>query len=494
MCGVVGIIHAEHAPEELLMGMQNLQHRGQDGGGMAVINAKGIDVYRALGLVNTDANENPFLRLKGHMGIGHTRYGTVGSDKESMLQPFVNNGLGLAIVHNGNLVNYLSLKDRYLTPGQPVDSTYSLTSDCDSEVILAILSQQLSGVDTTQRTEADLICALADAIKVASDTIVGSYSVIGFWQPLGLFAFRDTHGLRPLVMGQRPNGHELTSWAMASESAPLEYLGFDGIESVAPGELVIATHQGIIHRQHYKEGNKHASCMFEWVYFARVESTIDDLSVYRARFQLGVTLAQQIQQMDIQPDIIVPIPETSRIAAIAMAEALNIPFREVLIKNRYVNRTFILRSHADRVAAIRKKLYPIASELKGKKVLVVDDSIVRGNTAIKIIQMFRQCGVAAIYLASTCPPIQNPCYYGIDFPSKTELLAGQYSPEALAGVLGVEKVIYQTLDGLRHALDGRELCSACLDGNYPTDISEGARFSMHRDVDRQATEDQVVLT
>lgn len=493
MCGVVGIIHADQAPEELLMGMQNLQHRGQDGGGMAVVNTQGIDVYRALGLVNTDANENPFLRLKGHMGIGHTRYGTVGSDKESMLQPFVNDTLGLAIVHNGNLVNYLSLKERYLTPGQAVESPYTLTSDCDSEIILATLSQALSSIDTSKGTETDLINALTNAVKVTSDTIVGSYSVIGFWQPLGLFAFRDTHGLRPLVLGERPNGKQPAAWAVASESAPLEYLGFDAIESVAPGELVIATHQGSLHRQIYKDGNKHA-CMFEWVYFARVESTLDDLSVYRARFQLGVTLAQQIQQMDIQPDIIVPIPETSRIAAIAMAETLNIPFREVLIKNRYVNRTFILRSHADRVAAIRKKLYPIASELKGKKVLVVDDSIVRGNTAIKIVQMFRQCGVDAIYLASTCPPIQNPCYYGIDFPSKTELLAGQYSPEALAGVLGVEKVIYQTLDGLRHALDGRELCTACLDGNYPTDISEGVRFSMHRDVDRQAAEAQVVLT
>ncbi len=475
MCGIIGVIHSSEAAEEIFLGLQNLQHRGQDGGGIVTLEENhGFHQHRGTGLLEIAFPPENFKRLQGPIGIGHTRYATTGKKELALLQPFVDEQAGLAIAHNGNILNYHSL--RQVVQGQDPDA---LPSGCDSELVLWELGKLLKRFGYT-------VEGLTQSIKILSETLVGSYSIVGIVKDVGLVAFRDPHGLRPLIMGRRLDKHGKTMTAFASESAALEFVGYSELENVAPGEVVIITFSGEVIRQQYTQPNiRH--CMFEWVYFARVESQLDNLSVYQARFNLGIELAKEVKNSGVTPDIIVPVPETSRIAAIAMAESMGVPFREVLIKNRYVNRTFILESQSARQEAIRRKLYPVASELKDKKVLIVDDSIVRGNTSIKIVELIRKCGAKEIYLASTCPPIQFPCYYGIDFPDRDELLAGKYDHDSLLDVIGVDALIYQSLQGLQGALQSESLCTACLTGNYPTDITEGSAFSKQRVLEREVT-------
>lgn len=473
MCGIIGVTNSQQAAEEIFLGLQNLQHRGQDGGGIVTYTEGQFHQHRGAGLLDIVFPAENFKKLQGTLGVGHTRYATTGKKDVSLLQPFVDTKIGLAIVHNGNLVNYHALKSQ-LTSNQ----ADLLTTGCDSEVILWLLANHLA----TYGKSAE---GLLKSIQELSQTLIGSYSVIGVLEGVGLFAFRDPNGLRPLVMGQRQETNRNPAFAFASETMALEFIGYSDLEDVKPGEMVLVTSDNEVLRQPYTPSNtKH--CMFEWVYFARVESHIDSLPVYQARFNLGVQLAAEINRHGLTPDIVVPVPETSRIAATALSETLKIPFREVLIKNRYVNRTFILESQAARQEAIRRKLYPVASELKDKKVLIVDDSIVRGNTAIKIVELVRKAGAKEIYLASTCPPIQFPCYYGIDFPDREELVAGQYSTEELPKVFGVDALVYQSLEGLKTALKSEQMCLACLTGEYPTDISSGEAFSKQRALEREA--------
>ena len=269
-----------------------------------------------------------------------------------------------------------------------------------------------------------------------------------------------------------------TATAIASESTSLEFLGYTKLEEIQPGEVVVITPEGKVHRAQFATPDV-KYCMFEWVYFSRVESTLNDLPVYRARFNLGLELAKQVKEKGLTPDIVVAIPETSRIAAISLAEAIGVPFREGLIKNRYINRTFILDSQSERLEAIRKKLTPVSCEVEGKSILLVDDSIVRGNTALKIIDMMRKAGAKEIYLASTCPPIKFPCFYGVDFPDKDELIAGHASVEELNTVMKVDALIYQSMDGLIKALDNKPLCHACLTGDYPTNTDDALSFTKH---------------
>jgi amidophosphoribosyltransferase len=472
MCGIIGIIHASEVAEEIFLGLQNLQHRGQDGGGIVTLDDEGIHQHHGAGLLDIAFPVENFKRLRGEMGVGHTRYTTTGKKETALLQPFVSEDLGLAIAHNGNILNYHALRREILN-----ENPTALRTDSDSEVILQLLSQSLASSGSTPDT-------LLIAVQNLSQRLVGSYSVIGFAKNIGLFAFRDPHGLRPLIIGSRPNSTGNQAVAVASESTALEFIGYTHLEDIAPGELIIVSAEGQITRHRYTAPTPR-HCMFEWVYFARVESTLDHLPVYQARFNLGVQLAQEVMRLGLEPDIVVPVPETSRISAIALAEALQKPFREVLIKNRYVNRTFILESQAARLEAINRKLYPVASALRGKKVLIVDDSIVRGNTAIKIIELLRKSGAEEIYLASTCPPIRYPCYYGIDFPDQDELLAGRYDQEKLPGILGVDALVYQTLDGLGRALQTDTLCTACLTGTYPTETGEALEFSKQRLIERE---------
>jgi amidophosphoribosyltransferase len=348
--------------------------------------------------------------------------------------------------------------------------------ESDSALILDLLTTRLRGQEVTAKT-------VFAAIEFCTAQLVGSYSVVCLTKNGDIFGFRDPNGIRPLVFGKRQSEDEGSIYGLASETIALNYLGFDQTEDVLPGEAIYISSQGQVDRKIIKK-DTFAPCMFEWVYFARVESEFQGKSVYEARFKLGQILAKQIKVRGISADVVIPVPETSRASAIALAESLDVPFRELLIKNRYINRTFILDHQTSRQEAIRRKLFPIAQEIRGKHCLIVDDSIVRGNTASQIIKLLRQSGAREITLVSTCPPIINPCYYGIDFPSVSELIAHGKTEEEIATTLGADRLIFQTLEGLKEALDQESLCLGCLTGQYPTSTSSSLDFETMRLKDR----------
>lgn len=477
MCGLIGVTGTTDAARDVFVGLLNLQHRGQDGAGILSLDALSQNrffVQKGSGLVENIFSERTFRALTGTLALGHTRYATIGRSDPNLLQPFVDAQVGVAIAHNGNIVNVYALRKELLnTPGAVIPRTQS-----DSELILSMLAGSLAG----KKPGAECLFA---AVRELMGKLIGSYSIVGIDGAGGLFGFRDPHGIRPLVMGTAVGLDGRKTAAMASESVALSYLGYDDIEEIGPGEAVYVTAAGQVLRAVLKK-ELPAPCMFEWVYFARVESDLESSSVYETRFQLGVVLARRLRELAIQADVVVPVPETSRAAAIAIAEVLDLPFRESLIKNRYVNRTFILDGQEARKQAIRRKLAPIKAEIEGKHCLVVDDSIVRGTTARQIIELMRQCGASAVTLVSTCPPIVSPCYYGIDFPSRSELAASGAGEEELASRLGADRVVFQTIDGLKEALGRSDLCTGCLTGTYPTDVSHGDDFEAMRIMDRQS--------
>jgi amidophosphoribosyltransferase len=471
MCGLIGVVGTDDSAYEAYAGLLNLQHRGQDGAGILTVDTKRnqFTLQKGTGLVDNVFSERSFRSLRGPAAIGHTRYATIGRRDPNLLQPFLDSHAGIAIGHNGNIVNCYHLREDILRKHEHV----TFASESDSEVILQLLATYLKGEPPKDSD------SLFSAIGYAMAELVGSYAVVGLLKDCTLFGFRDPNGVRPLFLGRR----EDNVYAFASESVALDYLGYVEIQELAPGEAVVISLDGKVERRLLYQ-KSYSPCMFEWVYFARVESGFGDMPVYKARFQLGLILAEEIKRRGIEADVVLPIPETSRIAAGAMAEALDLPFRELLIKNRYVQRTFLLDDQAARQQAIKRKLFPIAAEIAGKRCLVVDDSIVRGNTAIQIVKLIKQAGAKDVTLVSTCPPIRNPCYYGIDFPSNAELVAYNRSEQEIADELGVDRVVYQSLEGLKRALAQQSLCTGCLNKDYPTDVSHGSLFEEQRSIDR----------
>ncbi len=472
MCGIIAISGSDSAAYEVFFGLMNLQHRGQDGAGILTLETKTGDfhIHKASGLVENVFSERSFKNLKGKAALGHTRYATIGGSDPNMLQPFLDYDKGIGLAHNGNIVNFYNLQENWLAQKN------ARNKQCvsDSELILRLLTDKTEGNLNAEK----LFSALEDIMQ----QLVGGYAVAGITKSGAVFGFRDPHGIRPLVIGKKTQNNE-NVFALSSESVALGFLGFNEIEEVQPGEAIYISPDGKVSKKIIQKDSI-SPCMFEWVYFARVESEFSGQSVYRARFRLGLLLAEQLKKSGLNPDIVVPVPETSRASAIALAEGLQIPFRELLIKNRYVNRTFILDDQQSRQEAIRRKLYPIAEEFKDKSVLVVDDSIVRGNTAAQIVRLIRQSGAREITLVSTCPPISSPCYYGIDFPSTSELIAFGRKEEDIAEELGADRVIYQSLEGLQKALESKNLCMGCLTGVYPTNVEEGRVFGAARAKDR----------
>ncbi len=476
MCGVIGVAGNADAAREVFIGLMNLQHRGQDGAGILTVGGPGDSIFNlqhGSGLVENVFSERAFKSLRGHTAIGHTRYATIGRKDPNLLQPFLDYEAGIGIGHNGNIVNCYALADELLSK----EGVSPMRTNSDSEVILHLLAKYLKPGQYSAEN-------LFASIKTAMSKLVGSYAVVGLDRDGNLFGFRDPHGIRPLELGKRVNGDGQVTYALASETIALSYLGYSEISEVKPGEAVWISSNGELKRE-VLESASYSPCMFEWVYFSRVESETGDLSIYQARFKLGVLLADQLKERGIKADVVVPVPETSRAAAIAIAESMDLPFRELLIKNRYVNRTFILEDQESRQEAIKRKLFPIAQEVVGKRCLVVDDSIVRGNTAKQIIELLRQAGAKEVILVSTCPPIAHPCYYGIDFPSRAELVACGHSDKDVAAELGADRVVYQSMEGLKNALNQRSLCTGCLTGQYPTDISSGQEFETRRLNDRK---------
>jgi amidophosphoribosyltransferase len=501
MCGVVGLIGSPDAAREAFLALTTLQHRGQDAAGILTYDAGGFHRVKNIGLVESVFTRENMANLTGSIALGHARYSTIGKGDLGDVQPFlISYPFGLGMVHNGNVVNTEPLADELKKR-----SRRHLLTHSDTEVILNIFAEGLAkGGSETAELSFDHIC---DAVSDIFKRVNGSYSIVTMIADHGLVAFRDPHGIRPLIWGKRANKREGDvppplptgeAHCFSSEAVALSFLGYEPVRDVQAGEVIFIDNQGKVHtRVLTKQPARH--CMFEWVYFASPESVIDGVPVYGARINLGRMLASDIKRRladrGLEADLIVPVPETSRIAAIALAEELKIPYREVLIKNRYIKRTFILDSQDKRQKAVSLKLSPVRSEIQGKRVILVDDSIVRGTTSRKIIELVRQAGASKVYFVSTCPPIQNPCYYGIDFPSPGELIASGRSLAEIETELGADAVIYQDLEGLKRAIldadpSGSQPtpCMACLDGKYPTDVQAGLRMASKRKADREAGE------
>jgi len=489
MCGVVGIMGTPDAAREAFLALTTLQHRGQDAAGILSYDEMGFHQVRNIGLVESVFTRENMATLTGSCVIAHNRYSTAGRGDVSEVQPFVINfPFGLGMVHNGNIVNSVALETDLKKQRRRRMLTHS-----DTEILLNLLADELAKpMHGDGEMTFDHVCA---AVEALCHRVNGSFSVLTLVADHGLVAFRDPYGIRPLAYGTKAveSGE---AHMFASESVALDFCGYEFVRNLEPGEVVYIDKTGKVHsRVISNRGAGH--CMFEWIYFASPESVIDQVPVYGARLELGKKLVQQVKaELDrrgLVADLVVPIPETSRIAAITLAEELGVPYREVLIKNRYIKRTFILDSQDKRQKAVNLKLSPVKSEIAGKRLLLVDDSIVRGTTSKKIIELVRRAGADKVYIVSTCPPIRKPCFYGIDFPSEGELIAAGLSREQIEKELQADAVIYQSLEGLQAAIadaqrppaDGIMVpfkpCMACLDGEYPTDVSSvGVSFSATR--------------
>ena len=480
MCGVIGVLGTPQASRRVQAGLTLLQHRGQDAAGILSYNeASGFHFTKNLGLVDQAITQPAIESLIGNAAIGHTRYSTVGKSELSGVQPFLlNYPYGIGIVHNGNLVNFSKLSREL-----QVESRRHPLTQSDTETILNLFGEALARASEGQKLNFHHIC---EAIKTVQTRAVGSYSCVALIAGYGLIGFRDPHGIRPLLFAKRTETDGNTSYLFASESGAAQFLDYNSIEEVGPGEVISVSLEGRVDRAQLNAKN-HRPCMFEWIYFASPQSEIAKSPVYRARIQLGKRLAhkvkKEIESGRIKPDIIVPVPETARIAAIALSEELGLPYRELLIKNRYISRTFILDSQDKREKAVQLKIAPVESEIRGRNILLVDDSIVRGTTSKKLVALLKHCGAKEVTFVSTAPPIRYPCHYGIDFPNREELIAHDKDETEIEKTMGVDRVVYQDIEDLRSALQPNSdlslygktdftPCEACLTGDYPTSIKD----------------------
>lgn len=490
MCGVIGIIASGEgggsgsasAAYETYRGLLTLQHRGQDAAGILSYDfeANKFSSEKDLGLVASVFNEKNLEGLRGRMAIGHTRYATTGSDSKVDLQPLVTGyPFGVGMVHNGNLVNYHELA-RKLTSKMGMQ----LLTNNDLEIFLAYFCRY-AGNPVSGAIKFDFELGVSAAKKIVAEA-TGAYALVGLLAGEGLFGLRDPGGIRPLVLGRKERGPGEISYCLVSESVTLNFLGFEFVRDIEPGEFIFIDKNGVIHSEVCleKQEVQKSPCMFEWIYFSGAESKFEGKNVYTTRLGLGKVLARRIQTLidagEIDPEIVCPVPDTSRTASISLAEELGLPYREALIKNRYIQRSFILNTQEARERAVELKLSPVRSEIEGKKILLVDDSIVRGTTSKKIIDLLKRYGAKDVTLAVTCPPLRYACYYGIDFPSPRELIAGGRNEEEIARFIGANRVIFLEQSDLYEAIGLPSLCMACLSGKYPTDVSAGEEFAKHR--------------
>ena len=466
MCGIVGIVGTGPANQRLYDALTVLQHRGQDAAGIATVAEGELYVRKGSGLVRDVFQQHHMIELKGNLGIGHVRYPTAGCDSASEAQPFyVNAPYGICLGHNGNLTNAAELGE-VLTR----EDRRHLNTTSDSEVLLNVFASELQRVGTPRVTPADVFAALNAVYRRCR----GGYAVVAMIIGHGVLGFRDPNGIRPLVLGRRdtPKGPE---WMLASESVALDILSFHLVRDIAPGEAVFIDEQGRLHSQQLVASVRHTPCIFEYVYFARPDSIIDNISVYRARMRMGDRLAEKIlrERPDHDIDVVIPIPDTSRTSALQVAQRLGIKYREGFTKNRYIGRTFIMPGQGERERSVRRKLNAIDLEFRGKNVLLVDDSIVRGTTSAQIIELAREAGARKVYFASAAPPVRFPNVYGIDMPATSELIAAERSIEEVQRFIGADWLIYQGLDDLvaacRHE-DAKveEFDTSCFSGEYVT--------------------------
>lgn len=469
MCGILGIVSNSPVNQELFDGLTVLQHRGQDSAGMSTEYDGKLILRKHNGLVREVFRTRHMINLKGNIGIGHVRYPTAGTPSPLEAQPFyVNSPFGITLGHNGNLINTQKLRTELFIQDQR-----HLNTGSDSEVLLNVFAQELTKRDSLTLTPQQVFNA---ACKVY-ERCHGAYAVVAMIVGKGLVAFRDPHGIRPLVFGVR-NDNE---FCVASESVALDTLGFELIRDVSPGEVVYITKDGEIHSYKCFGSKEPIVDLFEYVYFSRPDSILDNVYVHKARNRLGKRLAKKIKkewpEYKEMIDVVIPIPSTSRTIALEMAKHLKISYREGFVKNRYIGRTFIMPNQAQRKKNVRAKLNPLRFEFKDKNVCLVDDSIVRGTTSKEIVEMVREAGAKQVYLASAAPPIRYPNIYGIDMPAKSELIANERNNEQIREHIGVDGLIYQDLKDLISAVQRgnpelKDFETSVFTGEYVTGVTD----------------------
>lgn len=475
MCGIIGIFSHTPVAAELYDSLIHLQHRGQDAAGILTC-AERFYLKNGLGYVREIFSPSDIAHLKGNIGIGHTRYPTAGGYDIADVQPlWIGSPRGIALAHNGNLVNYPELAQEITQKKHR-----HLNSSIDSEVLLHLLADGLDeGADAADDGER-FFAKLCHSVKNIFTRASGSYSAVSTIIGKGLVAFRDPHGIRPLVFGERKNENGTVDYMFASENTMFYSLGFEPKGDIQAGEIAFVSREGKLFRKVIM-AKEFTPCIFEYVYFARPDATINAVSVYRSRLRMGQNLALRWKEKfpDIIPDIVIPAPSTSNTAALSFSHELGVRYSEGLYKNPFIGRTFIMPDGHQRSRSVRYKLTPQKTEINNKKVLIVDDSIVRGTTSREIVKMVREFGAKEIYFVSTCPPIKNPCFYGVDIPSRKELIAAHDTLEEIRQYLGVDKLLYQEIDDLVEAVTRKgdhhieNPCMACMNGCYITgDIDE----------------------
>ncbi|MCT7943505.1 MULTISPECIES: amidophosphoribosyltransferase [Shewanella] len=465
MCGIVGIVGKSSVNQTIYDSLTVLQHRGQDAAGIVTVDVNAFRLRKANGLVKDVFEPKHMQRLQGNAGIGHVRYPTAGSSSASEAQPFyVNSPFGISLAHNGNLTNTTELAASLLSKRRHINTT------SDSEILLNLLADEL------QETRSLTLSAdeVFDAVSKVHAQTRGAYAVTAMIIGQGLVAFRDPFGIRPLVLGKHETASG-TEYMVASESVALDAVGFEVMRDVAPGEAIYVTLDGQLFTRQCAVNPSYSPCIFEFVYFARPDSTIDNISVYGSRVNMGTKLGEKIKkewdEHDI--DVVIPIPETSCDVALEIARSMDLPYRQGFVKNRYIGRTFIMPGQQERKKSVRRKLNAINAEFKGKNVLLVDDSIVRGTTSEQIIEMARDAGAKKVYFASAAPEIRFPNVYGIDMPTTNELIAHGRDADEIAKIIGADGIIFQDLTDLIEAVrmenpEIKRFETSVFDGHYIT--------------------------
>ncbi|MCL5801831.1 MAG: amidophosphoribosyltransferase [Gammaproteobacteria bacterium] len=466
MCGIIGIVAKSAVNQALYDGLTVLQHRGQDAAGIVTCDGDRLFMRKDNGMVRDVFHTRHMRDLHGSMGIGHARYPTAGCSTSAEAQPFyVNSPYGICLAHNGNLTNADELKKEIFR-----DEQRHINTDSDSEVLLNVFAHELQHPGKLRIDENDIF----HAVTRVHERCRGGYAAVVMINGYGIVGFRDPYGIRPILFGKRET-EQGTEYMIASESVAMNVLDFEVMRDIAPGEAVFISVDGKLSTRQCAQHPISSPCIFEYVYLARPDSVIDGISVYQARIRMGEKLAHKIERIwpnhDI--DVVIPIPDTSRTAALQLCQVLNLPYREGFVKNRYIGRTFIMPGQSQRKKSVRQKLNAIGSEFKNKNVLLVDDSIVRGTTSQQIIQMARDSGARKVYFASAAPPVRYPNVYGIDMPSVNELIAHGRNEEEIARAIGADKLVYQDLPDLIEAVrEGNPKISgfdtSCFSGEYIT--------------------------
>jgi amidophosphoribosyltransferase len=494
MCGILGIIAGSPVNQLLYDGLLLLQHRGQDAAGIVTSERNSFHMHKAPGMVRDVFRTRNMRSLPGNMGIAHCRYPTAGSAFSSAeAQPFyVNSPFGIVLGHNGNLTNSEQLKEEMFRTDRRHINTGS-----DSEVLVNVLAYELEKASVKLRLEPQTIFA---AVANVHRRVRGAYAVVAMIAGYGVLAFRDPYGIRPAVIGYNET-QAGTEYMVASESVAVDALGFRVLRDIGPGEAIFIDEEGNFHSQQCAARSSLNPCIFEYVYLARPDSLIDGASVYETRLHMGEKLADKIrrQYRHLDVDVVIPIPDSSRPSALQLAAGLGVPYREGFVKNRYIGRTFIMPGQAVRRRSVRQKLNPMSMEFAGKNVLLVDDSIVRGTTSREIVQMARESGARKVFFASAAPPVRFPNVYGIDMPTRAELIAAHRSEDEVAHEIGADALIYQDLEALKDAVRraNPKLTSfetSCFDGIYVTgDVTADylRTIETQRDAKRDSSDDEI---